>query len=209
MLLECQEVAVRAGWRLTTLLRTSKFFDTKDLVRLYKCHVLPVLEFPTAAIFHPSTSVLDLLDKVQRRFLREVVLSEEEALLWYNLAPLNTRRDMAALGLIQRTVLELGPAHFAKWFFLSNTVPKYNTRLQKRSHNKQLYNYLTGNHTELLRRSLLGQVKVYNNLPQYVVDASTVRLFQRRLQRELRAQVVQRKEPDNTSWKTLYSTRTR
>ena len=58
--------------------------------------MLPVLEFPTAAVYHATKTTLDNLDKVRRRFLREVGLTEEEALLYYNLAPLNTRRDIAA-----------------------------------------------------------------------------------------------------------------
>ena len=64
-----------------------------------------------------ATTELDLLDRVQKRFLREVGLTEEEALCDYHLAPLKCRRDIAVLGLIHRTVLGLGPAHFRNWFF--------------------------------------------------------------------------------------------
>ena len=183
----CQEVAQRAGWKLRTLLRTKRYYDTSELVKLFKCHVLPVLEFPTPAVYHAATTLLDSLDRVQRRFLREVGLSEEEALLNHNLAPLNSRRDMAALGLIHRTVLGLGPPHFRTWFFPATTAPhNYATRRQTQRHNKQLHDYLQGNHTELLRRSLLGQVRVYNSLSQSTVDANSVSLFQHRLQCELK-----------------------
>ena len=156
-------------------------------MKLFKCHVLPVLEFPTPAVYHAATTLLDSLDRVQRRFLREVGLSEEEALLNHNLAPLNTRRDMAALGLIHRTVLGLGPPHFRTWFFPATTTPhNHATRRQTPKHNKQLHDYLQGNHTELLRRSLLRQVRVYNSLSQSTVDANSVSLFQHRLQCELK-----------------------
>ena len=187
MLLHCQEVAARAGWKLKTLLQTRRFYSTRELVGLYKCHVLPVLEFCTPAVFHASTTVLELLDKVQRRFLREVDLTERDALLEHNLAPLNARRDMAALGLIHRTVLGQGPPHFAMWFYLSDKVPAYNTRHQARKHSKQLCSYLQGRHSELLKRSFLGQVDVYNKLQQQVVDANSVKLFQRRLQQHLKS----------------------
>ena len=71
------------------------------------------------------------MDKVQKRFVREMGLTEEEALLHYNLAPPGTRRDMAALGLIHRTVLGLGPPHFKKWFFpAAKPTPSYRTRYQ-------------------------------------------------------------------------------
>ena len=120
---------------LKTLLTLRRFFDTRALVRFYKCHVWPVLEFPTAAVLHAATSVLELLDRVQKRFLREISLSEEEALLHYNLAPLKCRRDMAALGLLHRTTLGKGPPHFQKWFYLSLETAAYNTRLQESRHN--------------------------------------------------------------------------
>ena len=53
---------------------------------------------------------------MQRGFLRECGLSDEEALLHFNLAPLETRRDIAKLGLIHRSVLGGGPRHFANSF---------------------------------------------------------------------------------------------
>ena len=82
---QCQEVARRAGWKLKTLLKTKRYYNTRELVGLYKCHVLPVLEFSTPAVYHAATTTLDLLDRVQRRFLREVGLTEEDALLSFNL----------------------------------------------------------------------------------------------------------------------------
>jgi len=132
-----------------------RFYNKAEMVQLYKSHV-PVLEFFIPAVFHAANSLLELLDKVQDRFLREVGLTDEEALVGYNLAPLRSRRDMAGLGLIHRTVLGCGAEHFEKWFYLSGRQPAYNTRLQERRHNKQLYEYREGKQTELLKRSLLG-----------------------------------------------------
>ena len=193
---QCQEVARRAGWKLKTLLKTKRYYNTRELVGLYKCHVLPVLEFSTPAVYHAATTTLDLLDRVQRRFLKEVGLTEEEALLQHNLAPLNCRRDMAALGLIHRTALGQGPVHFVKWFFPADVSHSYSTRRQTSRHNKQLYDYLQGSHTELLRRSLLGQVRVYNDLPQLTVDSKTVKLFQRKLQETLKELARQATRPE-------------
>ena len=183
---------------------------------LYKCHVLPVLEFPTPAVFHASTGVVELLDKVQKRFLRELQLSEEEALLRFNLAPLSCRRDIAILGLIHRTVLKQGPSHFQKWFFPRSGQPSYATRLQEHRHDKQLHDYLQGSHSELLRRSPLGQVRVYNQLPQEAVNASTVKLFQRRLQKTLKLNLEKQNcalqrygDYGGSPWQLTYSVRTR
>ena len=213
MLVQCQEVARRAGLKLKTLLRTRRFFNLKEMVILYKSHVLPVLEFSTPAVFHASSTVLELLDKVQRRFLREVGLSEEDALLHFNLAPLECRRDMAVLGLIHRTVLNKGPPHFQQWFFPDDTRRAYNTRHQTSKHNKQLYDYIQGNHTELLRRSILGQARVYNKLPQRLVDAKTIKNFQHKLQQHLkttlRTKLLSVETYDRTTWVETYSGRLR
>ena len=45
------------------------------------------------------------IDRVQRRFLREISISEERALLDYRLAPLQTRRSISILGLLHRITL--------------------------------------------------------------------------------------------------------
>ena len=138
--------------------------------------------------------------------MKEVGLTEEEALTDYNLAPLNCRRDMAALGLVHRTVLGQGPQHFRDWFFPAQApLHRYKTRYQTHRHSKQLHDYLQGNHTELLRRSLLGVPRVYNTLPQDTVNARSVKLFQRRLQQELK-ELAQRGK-DN--WKKVFNARRR
>merc|ERR1712078_463400 len=93
------------------------------------------------------------------------------------------RRDIACLGLVHRAVLGKGPPHFRKWFFPSKKVPHlYSTKRQTGQHNKQLHDYLDGSHNELLRRSFLGLPQVYNKLPSEVVEAPSVKSFQRRLQ---------------------------
>ena len=68
-------------------------------MNLYKSHVLTYLESNTAAYYHAAQTHLSLVDHVQEVLLRELHVTEEEALLHYNLAPLSTRRDCAMLGL--------------------------------------------------------------------------------------------------------------
>ena len=159
-----------------------------------------MLKYCTPAVWHAAKSVVELLDNAQKRFLRELDLTEKEALLRYNLAPLSCRRDMAALGLIHRAALGKGPAHFRKWFTASTNQVAYDTRYQGGRHTKQLYDYLiAGAHTEVFRRSLFGRVRVYNGLPQRAVDAGTVKLFQRRLQEKLQELATEHQlEPGNT-----------
>ena len=88
------------------------------------------------AVWHAAKSVVELLDTVQKRFLRELDLTEEEAPLRYNLAPLSCRRDMAALGLIHRAALGKGPAHFRKWLTASTHQMAYDIRYQGGRHTK-------------------------------------------------------------------------
>ena len=99
---------------------------------------------------------------------------------------------MALLGLVHRTVLGLGPPHFTRWFFAApDTGYRYQTRLRTGRHTRQLYDYLQGDQTELLRRSVLGLPRVYNSLPQETVDQQTVSGFQRKLQELVKSKLQQ------------------
>ena len=59
--------------------------------------------------------MLNRIDRVQRRFLRELGFNEKVALNDYRLAPLESRRDMAMLAMLDivyNCVLGKGFAHF-------------------------------------------------------------------------------------------------
>ena len=114
-------------------------------MKQYKTHILPYLEFATPAVYHATATAPEPLDKLQATFLREVGLTPLEALKKYNLAPLETRRDIALLGVVHRTVLGEGPPQFRRWFFAAEGVShEYNTRRQeaRRKHGKQLHDLL-------------------------------------------------------------------
>ena len=53
------------------------------------------------------------IDRTQRRFLREIGCTEPRALLQFRLAPLESRKDVAVLGMLHRIMLELAPPHMA------------------------------------------------------------------------------------------------
>ena len=164
------ELVSSAGWKLRTLLRTKRFYSDADLVVLYKAHLLSYLEYRTPAIYHATRAVLHRLDAVQRNFLRDVGVDEIDALVHFHLAPLSTRRDIAILGMIHRTVLGKGPQQFTKFFQRDpNNSPKLlDPRQTFRS--------------PLIKRSALGLVAVYNLLPHRVVSAKSVSVFQKGLQ---------------------------
>ena len=113
--LAVQHVVSQASWKLTTILRTRRFHGVSQLVQVY----ISFVEYRTPAVYHAAKTTLAGIDAVQRRFLRECGLSDEEALLHFNLAPLETRRDIAMLGLIHRSVLGGGPRHVANMFLPS------------------------------------------------------------------------------------------
>ena len=114
------EIVSAAGWKLKTLLRTRRFYVDADLVVFYKSHLLGYLEYRTPAVYHSTRSVLCRLDAVQTRFLKDIGIDEQTALLRFHLAPLSARRDMALLGLIHRTVLGKGPEQFRVFFKLED-----------------------------------------------------------------------------------------
>ena len=95
-----RNVAVEAGWRLKTLLRTRRFHTKSELIRLYKSQILSFIESRTVGIHHAAPSVPACVDRVQKHFLREIQVTCIEALVEWRLAPLGCRRTMAMLGLL-------------------------------------------------------------------------------------------------------------
>ena len=173
--LAVRDVVRQASWKLTTILRTRRFHGVAQLVQVYKSKVLSFVEYRTPAVYHAAKTTLAGIDAVQRRFLRECGLSDEDALLHFNLAPLETRRDIAMLGLIHRSVLGCGPRHFANMF-----LPSPPSVSQK--HDKQLLSHRSPRHLQILSRSALGLVDVYNLLPAQVVGQKSVASMQHELQ---------------------------
>ena len=131
-------------------------------------------------------------------------ITEEDAIVQFNLAPLSVRRDVAMLGLIHRAVLGDGPEQLKQFFHRSPEGPRTcKSRLAARRHNKQLVDPRNCGFLEIKRRSALGLVAVYNLLPQVAVDITSVKAFQSQLQnivkRELHLQ--------NPEWQQLLSPR--
>ena len=157
-----------------TLLRTQRFFTTSQMVNLYKARILGYIEYRTPAIFHATQSLLQGVNRIQARFLKAVGISEVEALAEFNLAPLETRRDIAMLGLIQRSVLGKGPAQFGALFEREVTCNNPDGRENRLKHSKQLKSHRVGKYLDVLAHSALGLTDVYNLLPGYIVETLEV-----------------------------------
>ena len=80
-----RHVATEAGWRLHTLLRSRRFFSSKDVIHIYKAQILSFIESSTPGIFHAAPSTLERVDRVQKKLPREIGISEIEALRDYKL----------------------------------------------------------------------------------------------------------------------------
>ena len=85
-------IANKAAWRLSTLLRTRRFYTCIEMINLYKSRVLGFIECKTAAIYHAAQTQLLRLDRIQSSFLKNLGISETEALCNFRLAPLSSRR---------------------------------------------------------------------------------------------------------------------
>ena len=149
------------GWKIQSLLRCRRFYNSADILLLYKAQVLSFIEYRTCAFHFASSSVLAPLDAIQHSFLRSLNISDLDALNHFALAPLCARRDIAMLGVIHRSVLGLSPRHFASFFRSAPPPPPRSPR----RHARHLADPLQLRAPDFARRSVLGLVSVYNLLP--------------------------------------------
>ena len=150
------------------LLRSRRSFTTEDLVIQYKQQVLSYIEYRTPAIYHATKTVLSRLEKQQDRFLLELGITREAALMDFKLAPLSMRRDIAMLGILHRAAIEDGPEHFREYF-------------RRRSGSLKLESPSATNTVSLLcKRSIWGLIRVYNTLGS-TLQCASVRDFQTHL----------------------------
>jgi len=142
------------------------------------------------------------LDAVQRRFLREIGVTEQQAFVRFNLAPLQLRRDIAMLGLLFKAAT--GQAHPTLCAIFPKAVlppPYYATRAASNRHGLQLFSRCDGSHTSRLGRSIFGLIEVFNALPPSLMEAGNVSQFQANLQRLAR----QRCEAGDPHWPSILS----
>ena len=173
-----------AGWRLKSLLRARRYYDVRTVIRLYKCHILSFVEGATAAVYHAAPTVLHLLDDLQKSFLAELDLSDEQALSTHNLAPLSMRRDIAMLGLLYKVSRNTAPRPLQALFsLLPATLAEHGFLSARQSHQRQIFDPVEPSHLTIIRRSVFGLIRVWNGLSEALVEAKTVKIFQRLLQK--------------------------
>lgn len=172
-----RECVDEASWRLRTLLRTQRYHTDAELLLLFKSHILSYLEYRTPAIYHACTTILDPLNRVLRNFLRQINVSEIDALLRFNLPPLSTRRDIAMLGVIHRAALRMEPKHFWQWIRFDTSNLRRSVRMQRNTL-RLLLEVSDAKRSRMGRHSMFGLIWVYNLLPNSVVEHDSVQAFQ-------------------------------
>ena len=121
----------------------------------------------------------------------------------YHLAPLKSRRDMAMLGVIHRSVLREGPEQVWSHFPFAPVSSHPCGRNNLRRHDKQLQSHRQENRLEMTAHSILGLADIYNLLPQRIVNNTCVHKFQRELQDLMKETATDR----NLDWECMYSPR--
>ena len=153
--------------------------------------------------------MLQRIDRTQMRFLREIGHTEARALLQFRLAPLESRRDIAILGMLHRIVLGLAPPQAAGLFPVIGAVvePAGRQRLRywRPLHDRQISTAAIFASTDVFQRSAFGLARCYNRLPQEIVELSNVKDFQKRLQHTL----MNFLESGADNWSKLFSTQWR
>ena len=143
------------------------------------------MECQNGGIFHASSSILEKLDSVHFKFLRDIDVHPAEAFLDFNFAPPTLRRNIGILGMLHKRVLGLCHPMFQTLLPFCSDVPGCD---YQGNHNRALYGHLHEVKFQLVLffRSIFAMTYVYNHLPQYIIDCKNVSLFQRELTKIVR-----------------------
>ena len=118
-------------------------------------------------------------------FLGELEVSVEEELLEFNLAPLGLRRDVAMMGILFKVSRREAPGPIQGLFSLyPENLDRFGFRSGGERHSRQLLDPVAFHHPVMIRRSVFGLIKVFNRLPQKLIDAANASCFQRMLQNQ-------------------------
>ena len=196
----------KAKPKMKAILRTASIYSVSTLVNQFKTHILPVIESQTSAIYHATSTRLTALDSLYHSFIHAIGIDARTATLDFNFALLNTRRDIALLGLLHK--IELGFAHSSlrSLFPRADSVERKNiTRLCFNRHSRQLHDECDGTHTEVMSRSIFGLVRIYNLLPESVASSKSVSRFQHLLTGAVKSQC----QSNVLDWDRLFCPRRR
>ena len=97
------------------------------------------MKYQNDAISHISSSILEKLDNMHFKFLRDIDVHPAEAFLDFNFAPPILRRNIGILGMLHKRVLGLCHPMFQTLLPFCNDVPGCN---YQGNHDRSLYGHL-------------------------------------------------------------------
>ena len=118
----------------------------------------------------------------------------------YTASTLGMRRDIAMLGILFKVASGIGPQPIGSLFSLRPSTLEQHGFLIRPRHSKQIMDPVAFNHPVVVKRSIYGLIRVFNALPQGVVDSKSVNSFQKQLQN--RAKVEAR--TGAPGWEQMY-----
>ena len=172
------EVVGACGWKVRSILQMKSYFPMGSRIAHFKAQIVSYIEYRTVALLHVHSELTKRIDDIQRNFLNDLGLTSVTACLEHNLAPLNTRRDIAALGILHRARLGLGPRRLREIFRTTGDGPEIVDDLAAGRYAHGPWNRTI----PFMRSSLFGRVALYNELPTAVRELSSVKAFQKTLQ---------------------------
>ena len=172
-----EDVLRRVRTKIRAFLRLRHLYPMHTMLHQYKAVVWGITEYSNGVLILAPPCQLRRLDKLQRWYLRELGISDQDAFVHYNFAPPTLRRNIGLLGFLHKRVL--GECHPA----LCQALPFGPNPIAARYHTKHLDSFsgLVVRHARLYERSLYAYIRVYNILPQTLADSPSVKSFQSRL----------------------------
>ena len=172
-----EDVLQRVRPKVRALLRLRHLYPLGTMLNQYKAHVWGIAIYSNGVLILAPPCQLRRLDKLQRWYLKELGISDQDAFVQYNFAPPTLRRNIGLLGFLHKRVL--GECHPA----LCQALPFGPSDIAARYHTKHLdtFSGLVVRHARIYERSLYAYIRVYNRLPQTLADSPSVKSFQSRL----------------------------
>ena len=166
--------------KIRAILRTRGYYSIPNLILQFKTHIWGLIETNMGGYFHAASYLLENIDKAQNRFLRELGITPEHAFMEHAFAPPSLRRNIGALGFLHKRVLgKCHPSTASLLPFWTNQPEE----IRARGHSKKLYGHFVEIRYQraIYDRSIFSMIDIYNNLPQHVVDLTSVSAFQQYL----------------------------
>ena len=120
-----EKILSKSRPKIRSLVRAKNMYSVKVMLNQFKTHLWTVIEYHNGTLIMAAASEVSRLDSMQRGFLQELSLGDEEAFVTYNFAPLSLRRRIGMLGFLHKRVLQqCHPAFLALLPMVNPATPR-------------------------------------------------------------------------------------